>query len=121
MLRRLSALTSQLQPPATQHTTRTMSMNADVLKTGPKELENPGVVLLLAQTPNAGKVTYLTEELKSAFILLYGRWVGALADGLHCAQLSASSTRTPSSPSRSARTSRSRRGLSNSALTGACQ
>ncbi|GAA5922825.1 hypothetical protein JCM3775_006150 [Rhodotorula graminis] len=65
MLRRLSALTSQLQPQATQQTTRTMSMNADVLKTGPKELENPGVVLLLAQTPNAGKVTYLTEELKA--------------------------------------------------------
>ncbi|TNY24294.1 putative glutathione S-transferase [Rhodotorula diobovata] len=42
-----------------------MSMNTEILAQGPKELNNPGLVLLLAQTPNAGKVTYLTEELKA--------------------------------------------------------
>lgn len=45
-------------------------MNTEILAQGPKELNNPGLVLLLAQTPNAGKVTYLTEELKGAFVLV---------------------------------------------------
>lgn len=68
MLRRLSAVSSQLQSTASP--TRNMSMNTEILAQGPKELNNPGLVLLLAQTPNAGKVTYLTEELKGAFVLV---------------------------------------------------
>ncbi|BGP49359.1 Glutathione S-transferase 2 [Rhodotorula kratochvilovae] len=42
-----------------------MSINADVLAQGPKELNNPGLVLLLAQTPNGGKPVYYLEELKA--------------------------------------------------------
>ncbi|GAA6028796.1 hypothetical protein JCM8097_007400 [Rhodosporidiobolus ruineniae] len=55
-----------------QHLTRSSSTMSDAaLAKGPKTLQKEGLVFLLAQTPNGGKVAYLAEELKA---------IGALKD-----------------------------------------
>ncbi|GAA5999727.1 uncharacterized protein JCM10292_003720 [Rhodotorula paludigena] len=40
-------------------------MSTDALAQGPKELQNKGLVFLVAQTPNGNKPLYLAEELKA--------------------------------------------------------
>ncbi|GAA5926716.1 glutathione S-transferase family protein [Sporobolomyces koalae] len=68
--RRASSITNHLTHrtfSTTDSSARIMSPYpvAELLAKGPKELQNPGLVLLTAQTPNGNKPAYYLEELKA--------------------------------------------------------
>ncbi|GAA6015620.1 hypothetical protein JCM11491_007176 [Sporobolomyces phaffii] len=65
--RRAQTISQQLARTNFSTSTRTMSPypNAEALAKGPKELQNEGLVLLTAQTPNGNKPAYYLEELKA--------------------------------------------------------
>ncbi|GAA5889576.1 hypothetical protein JCM6882_007073 [Rhodosporidiobolus microsporus] len=56
---RLASLTKHLARPAS-------TMSEAALANGPEALTKPGLVFLIAQTPNGNKPLYLAEELKAA-------------------------------------------------------
>lgn len=67
---RLKSIAAHLAPSTSESSSPRLAatmttFNRAALDKGPKELQNKGLVLLTAQTPNGNKPAYLLEELKA--------------------------------------------------------